>query len=362
MENSKLAKNKNNFDNIEKKLLSASVIKKNYRVDTEKILYNALYPKFGKRYIQYRDKYENYLKDHEHKYMPSYPISVILELVNRCDLECTMCYQGFRNDADKFTVDEKFLDKIFEDFKKNKLSALMLTASEPLLYKHIDKVFKRAKEAEIMDVFLFTNGTLLNRKNSEMILNSSVTRMFVSIDAATEDTYNKIRVPLSKRLLETNRLEKLENKVKDFIKLRNSLNSKLPLTRVSFVALEENKHEIEMFKNKWKGIVDSVEIQREISIDVYDKLKNIENGGKHQNSVQKYNCNKPWGDMTIYSDGTIGPCCNLVGRKTPIGNIKNNSITEIWNGDKMNLIRDGFINNNPNKVCKLCIESQKVNI
>ena len=47
---------------------------------------------------------------------------------------------------------------------------------------------------------------------------------------------------------------------------------------------------------------------------------------------------------------------------TPIGNIKNNSITEIWNGDKMNLIREGFINNNPNKVCKLCIESQKVNI
>ena len=76
----------------------------------------------------------------------------------------------------------------------------------------------------------------------------------------------------------------------------------------------------------------------------------------------KYNCNKPWGDMAIYSDGTIGPCCNLVGRKTPIGNIKDNSISEIWNGDKMNLIREGFINNNPNKVCKLCIDSQKVNI
>ena len=66
--------------------------------------------------------------------------------------------------------------------------------------------------------------------------------------------------------------------------------------------------------------------------------------------------------MAIYSDGKVGPCCNLVGRKTPIGNIKNNSISEIWNGDKMNLIRDGFINNNPNDVCKLCIDSQKVNI
>ena len=38
------------------------------------------------------------------------------------------------------------LDKIFDDFKKNKLSALMLTASEPLLYKHFDKVLKELKK------------------------------------------------------------------------------------------------------------------------------------------------------------------------------------------------------------------------
>ena len=59
-------------------------------------------------------------------------------------------FQKFRNDAEKFTVDETMLDKIFNDFKKNKLSALMLTASEPLLYKHFDKVLKRAEEAEII--------------------------------------------------------------------------------------------------------------------------------------------------------------------------------------------------------------------
>ena len=34
--------------------------------------------------------------------------------------------------------------------------------------------------------------------------------------------------------------------------------------------------------------------------------------------------------MAIYSNGLVGPCCNLVGRKTPIGNIKDNPIKEIW--------------------------------
>ncbi len=340
-----------------KKVIPKNILKKFYNEDPEQLLRKELEKKFGSRYTKYRDNYLAILDDDEHKINTQYPTTVVLELLNRCDLECIMCYQGFRNNAEKFTVDENILDKIFADFKKNKLSALMLTASEPLLYKHFDKVLKRAEEAEIMDVFIFTNGNLLNEKNTKLILNSCVTRLFVSIDAATEETYNKIRVPVSKRLLKKSRLERLENNVKNFVKIKKDLNKKLPLTRVSFVALSENSHEIDLFKEKWENIVDSVEIQRETSIKVYDKIKNYR--GK---KLDNYNCTKPWGDMAIYSNGLVGPCCNLVGRKTPIGNIKYNSITEIWNGEKMTELRNGFKNNNPNDVCKSCIESQELNL
>ena len=339
------------------KSIPNNILKKYYKEDPEESLKDELIKKYGERYSKYRKNYLSIINDDDHKIKTEYPTTVVLELVNRCDLECVMCYQGFRNDAEKFTVNETILDKIFNDFKKNKLSALMLTASEPLLYKHFDKVLKRAEEAEIMDVFIFTNGNLLNEKNSRLILNSCVTRLFVSIDAATEETYNKVRIPVSKRLLEENRLRKLENNVKNFIKLKNDLNKRLPLTRVSFVALKENSHEVELFKSKWENIVDSVEIQRETSIKVYDKIKNYR--GKE---LKNYNCNKPWGDMAIYSNGLVGPCCNLVGRKTPIGNIKDNSIKEIWNGSKMTELRNGFKNNNPNDICKSCIESQEINL
>ena len=44
--------------------------------------------------------------------------------------------------------------------------------------------------------------------------------------------------------------------------------------------------------------------------------------------------------MSIYSDGSVGPCCNLVGRKTPIGNVNDNSIHEIWHGKTLQKIRD----------------------
>lgn len=344
-----------------KKLLSASVIKKNNRVDTEQILHDELFPKFGERYNEYRAKYENYLNDKSHKFLPNYPISVILELVNRCNLECTMCFQGFRNDTKKYTLEIEQLKKLFNEFKENKLDAILFSNSEPLLYKKFPEVLELAAKAGIMDQFLFTNGTLLNRKNSEIILNSSLTRLFVSLDAATESTYDKVRIPVNKKKINTNRLSHIETNIKNFVSLRKALNKKLPLTRVSFVALESNYHEVDQFIEKWIDIVDTVEIQKENSINFYDDLHKK----KFDTSklvLSEYNCNEPWGQVGIHADGTVGPCCNTVGRNLPVGNVLEQPLKEIWQNEKMKKIREGFINNNPNIICKLCLENEKVNI
>ena len=172
----------------------------------------------------------------------------------------------------KSTLQLDDLKKLFSDFKTNRLDALFLSSSEPLLYKNFDKVLEMAKNSDIMDQFLFTNGTLLNDKNSQIILNSSLTRLFVSIDAASEEVYDKVRIPVNKKIINSGRLSLIEKNIKNFIKLRNLQNKKLPLVRVSFVALETNVHEVDEFIEKWVNIVDSVEIQKENSIDFYDDL------------------------------------------------------------------------------------------
>ena len=346
---------------MDRDILPPNIQAKATKYDPELILEDELIKKYSDRYKQYRKDYFTVLIDHKHEHFFDYPLTVVLELINRCNLECVMCYQGFRNDTKQHTIKDKMLDKIFDDFKENKLSALMLSASEPLLYKGIKKVLDRTKDAEIMDVFLFTNGALLTEERSKMILDSSVTRLFVSIDAATQESYDKVRVPVSKRLLKENRLEYLENNIKQFVKMRNNLNRKTPVVRVSFCSLKENAHEIELFKKKWVNIVDSVEIQKEQSIDVYEKLESINGNKFKEKNLKTYNCNKPWGDMAIYSDGSVGPCCNLVGRKAPIGNVNKNTIKEIWNGEKMNEIRDGFRKNSPIKVCKACLDTVNIN-
>ena len=325
--------------------------------DPEITLNKYLKSKFGKRYDDYRKSYYQNIDKKKLSQSSEYPTTVVLELVNRCNLQCVMCYQGFRNDAKKSTIDLNSLEKIFLDLKKNKLPALMLSISEPLLYKDFEKVLDLAKNSNIMDIFLFTNGVLLNDKNSEKILKSSITRLFVSIDAATSEVYNNVRIPVSNRLKNSNRLEGLEKNIKEFINLRNKSGKEMPIVRTSFVALKKNNFEVKNFIDKWVNIVDSVEVQRETSIKAYDDI----NLGKFdlKNVKINYDCPEPWGQITIYSDGTVTPCCNTVGRNLPIGNALKTSIKDIWNGEEMKKVREGFLKNNPSDVCKSCIQNSQ---
>ena len=337
-------------------------INKYAKKDPEDILFENLYKKFGDRFSEYRKRYSDNIKRLDLDKKTKFPNTVILELVNRCDLECVMCYQGFRNDAKKSTLDEKLLDKIFSEFKKNKLNSLMLSASEPLLYKNIGDVLERAREAEIMDIFIFTNGTLLNEKNAKILLNSPLTRLFVSIDGATKETYDKVRVPVGKGLYKKNRLELLEKNILRFIDLRNKKKVGLPLVRTSFVALKQNKEEIDMFIKKWQPIVDHVDIQKNVvPFFELDEMKELEETTKNDNN-KKYQCHEPWGQVSIYSDGTVAPCCTTFGRNLPIGNMHNQTLEEIWNGEKMSKIRQGFKENKPHLVCKTCINNSEQHI
>jgi radical SAM protein with 4Fe4S-binding SPASM domain len=337
-------------------------INKYAKKDPEDILYENLYEKFGDRFSEYRKRYSDNIKRLDLDKKTKFPNTVILELVNRCDLECVMCYQGFRNNAKKSTLDENLLDKIFSEFKKNKLNSLMLSASEPLLYKNIGDVLERARKAEIMDIFIFTNGTLLNEKNAKILLNSPLTRLFISIDGATKETYDKVRVPVGKGLYKKNRLEILEKNILRFIELRDKKNVGLPLVRTSFVALKQNKKEIDMFIKKWQPIVDHVDIQKNvIPFFELDEMKKLEEEKKGDDN-KLYQCHEPWGQVSIYSDGTVAPCCTTFGRNLPIGNMHDQTLEEIWNGEKMSEIREGFKNNKPHLVCKTCINNSEQNI
>jgi radical SAM protein with 4Fe4S-binding SPASM domain len=69
------------------------------------------------------------------------------------------------------------------------------------------------------------------------------------------------------------------------------------------------------------------------------------------------NAGRPLGEMVICFDGDVVLCCNDMGREEIVGNLKNNSIEEVWNGkvmlDKIDKIYNG-LQSSDNFICKKC--------
>ena len=60
--------------------------------------------------------------------------------------------------------------------------------------------------------------------------------------------------------------------------------------------------------------------------------------------------------MAINSDGTVSACCVDWKRKLIVGNAKDNSLVDIWNGQRYNNLRIKHLKGRRNKIayCKNC--------
>ena len=365
-------------------------IKRVEKEDPEKRLSESLSKKYGERFSDYRKQYFKILDNPKNEYdsVAEYPLNVLVEVLNKCNLECIMCLSSHRKGPTK-VIDDEMIDKLFKEFKENNLPALMFGAGEePLMYKDIDKMWEKANSIGIMDNFLFTNGTFLNEEMRQKIIENKVSRVFISIDAATEQNYRKIRqtnrgidedIQGNKKLQiineDENRLEKIEDNIKKLVELRDSKKLSLPLIRVSFAVQHANKHEIELFKTKWENVVDFIEFQETQNIG-YDKLAKLSEEERWRRREPLYkkdykkDCNAPFHSATVWADGSVIPCCTFQGKNLTLGNINGipelgipaTSLKELWNGEKINELREQFRTGKLNIVCQSCLNARQTEL
>ena len=69
-------------------------------------------------------------------------------------------------------------------------------------------------------------------------------------------------------------------------------------------------------------------------------------------------CMYPWIHLHAYPDGRAYPCC-LAKYEYPVGDLKKNSMKEVWNNDTMKGLRKAMLDNKPVKECVKCYEQEK---
>ncbi len=128
--------------------------------------------------------------------LKSLPSQLILDLTTKCNLNCVHCtdhhnreVSRYRNQAENYIHDDRY------SFLFNYLDSIYLNISgEPLMTPKFFEVLDQIDESDNNPyLFTITNGLLLNEKNSRRIVNSKFKMITISMDAATEKTYARLR-------------------------------------------------------------------------------------------------------------------------------------------------------------------------
>jgi radical SAM protein with 4Fe4S-binding SPASM domain len=216
---------------------------------------------------------------------------------------------------------------------------------EPLLSPNIAELVAYARTKGIIEAMFNTNGLLLTNETSKDLIEAGLTRIMISLDAATEPVYKLMRPGSDFKTVCDNILQLLA--------LRKQASLKLPLVRLSFCLTSLNESELPQFINQWEGKVDFFSLQ---CYGRYHKeAPSLFSAGKYA-AAPSGKCAQPFKRLMVRHNGQVLPCCDLSGVELNLGSVYENSLKQIWEGEPLRKVRKSLLGNKEelSQPCQKC--------
>jgi radical SAM protein with 4Fe4S-binding SPASM domain len=288
---------------------------------------------------------------------------------------------------------EDFTKVAEEVFPLCELVSLSFNA-EPLLHRKLGDLLLITRKYKIPHLYMTTNGLLINEQIIRDIINAGVNSLAISMDAATKQTYERIRVG--------SHFEKLISNIQAINNAKERLGSGTPHIQLNFVLMRSNITEFPAFvrlahelRAKSVGAVhmvpfegvntehESLHLDKALCNEMLSRASRL---GKYYNVemaippgfcdttekalVTRNNsfyslpvsvgentrsgCLFPWHWVGIHPNGDVRPCGWWYDGEPAMGNIRLQSFEEIWNSECYERLRWEHLSGELRKTCRIC--------
>ena len=278
------------------------------------------------------------------KFLMKNPYISQIELTNACNLRCPMCPRTNHMTRKIEFMDYELFKVIIEDLtninpNNGGYQIQLHHFGDSILHPHLERFLKLCKSKHI-STMISTNGTMLTKEKRAAIIDNLAT-LWISFDSINKETYEKMRKGAS-----------FEKTIDNITNLMIEKGDRRPHIVLSSL-IHDDKEEYEafwrergienfMFKNyhSWRNEADVkefTEIQKEIT-----------------NNACLYLIT----NFCVLVDGSVVPCCMDYDGEMILGNLRYQSIGEIWYGDKYRNLRIRHFNRQKKNInlCKDCTE------
>ena len=292
------------------------------------------------RYLLHRYRYDIYPLIH---HRDDYPPYLQIEPTSFCNFRCVFCFQSNRSFSKKSSgyMGHMKLDtfKLVVDQAEGNIEFISLASrGEPLICRDIEKMLLYTK-GKFLNLKINTNASVLNESKAHAILQSDVSTLVFSADAADEKLYSKLRI--------NGKLDKVVANINSFNKIKEKHYPKAKnITRVSGVKVTK-KQKFNDMEKFWGNLVDQVAF-----VD-YCPWENV--------YVSKINslthpCSELWRRMYVWWDGKTNPCeVDYKSNLTP-GDVFKKNISQLWTSKEYQEIRKKHLSKNRKSIepCNKC--------
>lgn len=296
----------------------------------------------------------------------SYPAKITIESGNICNLRCPLCPTG-QNDTTarkglmSFETYKKVMDELGEDLYLMRL----YNWGEPLLNPELVPMIEYAVARGII-VKISTNLDVdINADQAKALLASGVHKIYVSCNAASEETFPIYHIG--------GNFKRVMDNLKLLASVRSERRSPTDIIWL-FHVFSHNEHETEragematrlgvrleinrMRPDMGKEIFETAEeaIARDSKWLPEDPQHNIFDMEKKR-PKKRFSCDQLWTETVINWDGSVLPCCAVYSERYAFGNILERPFREIWNGESYQAARKEVLSkeNETWTICRVC--------
>jgi len=287
--------------------------------------------------------------------MPDFPRLMDVELTNICNFHCLMCPVGTNvQQRPKGCMSEEVFTRVLDQAAEYSTPLRFILWGEPTLHPHWLEWMETAVRRGV-PVHFNTNGSRITEADMRRLVASGVQSVKFSFQGVDQASYREMR--------NTDYFEELLAKVKLLHEIRGAAPS--PFIHISTTVTYEGPELVAAFRERTQAFTDKVSVGR-TELERFDvskaKLSEEERAALarmkgEEHLVRKHpKCPEVFDKLSVYWDGRVSPCCRDFDGAMLVGDVRQQTLKEIWTSDKVGFYRSCLARGEYDRfqLCKVC--------
>lgn len=311
----------------------------------------------GKR-IEAKDSRVSKRENLAEKIPLAFPFVMYVEPTNLCNFRCIFCPTGDKallqkvgRPAGMMSMD--LYKKIIDDIRQSGHTLRLLSLykdGEPLLHPDFPEMVRYARDNGVSErIWTKTNGALLNPELNRKLAHCGLSWMGISVEAVSSEKYLKVAGTHID-------YEVFKRNVKDLYEVKDpGLHLYVKIADSGLSDQEKQK-----FYDDFSPICDTIAIENLMGWS-YSGVKDFTLGTNPDTYdglpfTEKDVCAYPFYVLAVNFDGSVSLCGNDWSHSTVVGNLSNEGIMDVWNGNNLYNFRKMLLTGNRcrNRACGDC--------